>query len=193
MSAFYELQSAGADPVSLADMKLHLKATSSTTDDALITALILAATEHGEMYSGREFKANTWKLFLDTFSNPMVLKRSPVDTITSVKYLVSDVLTTVASSVYYLKQLTQGAEILLNDGQDWPTDEDDREQVIEIEFVTKAYVRGAALIDLGIKRHVQYVYMNRGDCEGDVVGSIFNTGEKSGANTTYGNFRILRI
>lgn len=187
MTDFYDLTSAGADPVSLADMKLYLKKSSDTTDDTLITALITAAVWYGEKYTGREFRANTWKLLRDAFATRMTLNRSPVDTITAVKYLKAGSLVTVSNTVYYLKELTQCVEILLDTDQEWPTDEDEREQVIEIIFVTKAYARAAELINAAIKMHVAYMYYNRGDC------TDAEAGLKSGADHSYNTFRISRV
>lgn len=192
MTAFYDLTSAGSDPVSLADMKTYLKVPGSA-DDTLITALITVATEYGEKYTGREFRANTWKLLLDAFSTRIVLNRMPVDSITSVKYLKATVLTAVVDSTYYLKELVSCAQILLNVDKEWPTDIDEREQGVEIIFDTKKYTRSDKMIDLAIKTHVAYVYYNRGDCPSDAPGAIFATGKKSGADSLYNTFRISRV
>ena len=62
----YELKTQGIVPLSLADMKTYLKVT-STSDDALITTLLAAATSWGELYTAREFRVNTWLLFLNEF------------------------------------------------------------------------------------------------------------------------------
>jgi uncharacterized phiE125 gp8 family phage protein len=185
---FYELTSAGTSPVLLADMKTYLKVTSSS-DDALIQILIDAATEYGQKYTGREFTANTWKLKRDCFTNPIVVARNTVDTITSVQHLVSDILTTVTATDYYLKDGTIESEILLSDGISWPTNTDNREQAIEIIFVTKA----TPCINIAIEAiytHVMYLYQNRGDCPDDTMS---NSGALSGANALYNIIRIPRV
>lgn len=182
----YQLVSAAASPVDLATMKTFLRIT-STSDDALIQSMIDAATEWGEKYTGRDFRAITWDLLLDCFTTRIPLRRNPVDTITTVKHLVNDILVTVPSSVYYLKQLVQSAEILLNEDQEWPKDTDDREQAIEIRFVTEGFRCQDSIIE-AIKRHVAFWYRNRGDCP-DCGGAA----NQSGVTIIYDQFRIARV
>lgn len=52
------------EPVTLAEMKLHLRCFESTTEDDLITALIVAAREWVEDYTGRALIDQTWRLTL---------------------------------------------------------------------------------------------------------------------------------
>lgn len=184
--AVYQQVSVEASPVSLTVMKRYLKIT-TTADDELIQSMIDAATEWGEKYTGRDFRAITWDLLLDRFTDRIELRRDPVDTITSVKHLVSGSLVTVPAATYYLKKLVQSSEILLNEDQEWPTDTDNREQVIEIQFVTKGFRCQESIID-AIERHVAFWYRNRGDCP-DVKGSA----EKAGVTVIYNQFRISRV
>ena len=184
--AVYDLVSAVASPVSLAAMKGYLKIT-STADDALIQSMIDAATEWGEKYTGRDFRAITWDLLLDCFTDRISLRRDPVDSITTVKHLVSGSQVTVPSTVYYLKKLTQSSEILLNEDQEWPTDTDNREQAIEIQFVTKGYRCQNEIIN-AIERTVAFWYRNRGDCA-DVKRAV----EGAGVTIIYNQFRISRV
>lgn len=185
-TAVYQLVSAAASPVSLAEMKSYLKIT-STADDALIQVMIDSATEWGEKYTGRDFRAINWDLLLDCFTDRIPLRRDPVDTITTVKHLVSGSLVTVPAAVYFLKTLVQSSEILLNEDQVWPTDTDDREQAIEIRFVTTGY-RCQDSIELAIRRTVAFWYRNRGDCSDCKTAS-----DKSGATIIYDGFRISRV
>lgn len=184
--AVYKLVSAAASPVDLATMKAYLKK-STTADDLLIQSMIDAATEWQEKYTGRDFRAITWDLLLDCFTARIGLRRDPVDTITTVKHLVSGSLVTVPSTVYYLKTLPQFSEILLDEDQEWPTDTDDREQVVEIRFVTEGY-RCQESIKEAILRHVAQWYYNRGDCSdcGDAA-------KKSGVTIILDGFRIARV
>ncbi len=197
MSDVYDLVTPGAVPVSLADMKAYMKVTSSS-DDALITSMLVTATTWGENYTGRDFRANTWQVLKDAFEDRMHLNRSPVASVSFIKNLVSAVQVTVAASVYYLKKKTQYSEILLNENMDWPTDTDNREQVIEIEFVTESY-RDTDAIASAIKRHVAYLYKNRGDCADESGGSIVKSNsaafaaKKSGVTAIYDQFRIDRV
>lgn len=185
-TAVYQVVSRAPSPVDLDDMRSYLRIR-TTTDNDLIQSLINQATEWGEKYTARDFRAITWDLLLDCFTTRISLRRDPVDTITTVKHLVSDVNVTVASSVYYLKKLTQSSEILLLEDQEWPTDTDNREQAIEIRFVTKGYqcqdeIKGA------IMRHVAFWYRNRGDCSDCKVAA-----DGAGVTHIYNQFRISRV
>ena len=194
MTDVYTLVTPGAVPVSLTEMKAYMKVTSAS-DDTLITSMLASATTWGENYTGREFRANTWQLLKDVFEDRICILRDPVATITFVKHLVLSVQETVAASVYYLKKNVQNSEILLNEDQDWPDDTDDREQVIEIEFVTESY-RDVDAIATAIKRHVAFWYKNRGDCGGSGSGAGCSCGDAAkGAGVTmiYDQFRIVRV
>lgn len=185
-AAIYQLVSAEASPVTLADMKSYLKI-STTADDFLIQSMIDAATEWGEKYTGRDFRAITWDLLLDCFAERIALRRDPVASITSVKHLVSGVQVTVLADTYYTKKLVQFSEILLNVDKCWPTDTDDREQAIEIQFVTKGYFCQESIIG-AIKRHVAFWYRNRGDCA-----DCDKAAEQTGVKLIYNQFRISRV
>lgn len=194
MSDLYVLKTAGTVPVLLDHMKAYMKVTASADDD-LITSMLSSATTWGENYTGREFRANTWTLFTDEFADRMGLMRAPVASITSVKYLVSDVLTAIADTVYYLKKNLQFAEVLLKEDQAWPTDTDAREHAIEIEFVTETY-RDVDAIKTAIMRHVAYWYSNRGDCaasSGSAGCSCGDAAKGSGVTAIYDQFRIDRV
>ena len=186
-SAAYEFVSQAVSPVSKKDMKSYLKV-KHTIDDVLIQSMIDAATKWGENYTGRDFRAITWKLLLDCFpaNERILVKRDPVDTIASINRLVSDVDSLVPSSDYYLKKNTQNSEILLFEDKSWPDDTDNREQAITIDFVTKGYHEQDNIIS-AIKMHVAYWYYNRGDCDSD------SSAEQSGVKTIYSQFRITRV
>lgn len=186
MSQVYTLINFGASPVSLIDMKTFLKVT-TTSDDVLIQSLIDSATEWGEKYTGREFRANQWKLLLDIFSERIELRRDPVDVVDSITRLVDESPITVSTINYYLKKLTQRTEILLFNDKSWPTDADDREQAIEVNFTTKAYRCLNEIIN-AIKLHAANLYINRGDCPDSEEAA-----KKSGATLFYEQFRIVRI
>ena len=148
--------------------------------------MIDSATEYGESYTGRAFRVQTWTLLIDSFANRIVLNRNPIDTITTVKYILSGTLTTIASTVYYLKKGVQCAEVLLREDQDWPTDLDEIEHGIEVIFTTVAY-RNISQIKDALYRHIAYLYANRGDCD------TKSAGKASGADAIYDQFRIARV
>ncbi len=190
---FYELTKTGQDPVLLKQMKAYLKVPNSADDNILLN-LISSVTAWGEKYTGREFKANEWTLFVDQFSTRILIDRSPVDTITSVENLVNDALVTIPTSVYYLKTNQVCSELLLKVDQEWPTDTDEIEHGIQIKFITKAYNKAIDEIRNAIKRHVAYMYYSRGDCPETGFGlADNNSAELSGAKAIYDSFKILRI
>lgn len=186
MAEVYQRVSAISSPLSLSSVKAHMKV-STTADDALILVLIDAATEWGEGYTGRSFRAVTWNLLLDDFTDRICLRRDPVDTVTHVKHLVSGSQVTVTASDYYLKSLTQSSEILLAENKTWPADTDSKEQAIEVQFVTKAYHK-IDMIVAALKMHVTHWYRNRGDCV-----DAAQAARDSGAIMLYNQFRIDRV
>lgn len=182
----YKLVSSLPGPVTLAVMKDFLKIT-STADDALIQSMLDAATEWGEKVTGRDFRAITWDLLLDCFATRIPLRRDPVASIAMVEHLVDAALVTVPSAIFYLKKLVQSSEILLNEGKDWPTDTDNREQVIKIRFVTEGF-RCQDSIKEAIQRHVALWYRNRGDCA-----DVEISAKRAGVNSIYGQFTVQRF
>ena len=77
------------EPLALAEAKSHLRV-ENTDDDALITALIVAAREQAESITARALCTQTWELVLDAFPEACVLRHSPVQSVTSVDYLDTD-------------------------------------------------------------------------------------------------------
>lgn len=183
----YQLVAYGAVPVTLKSVKDYMRV-SEVCDDELINSLIATATVWGESYTGREFRANQWTILLDEFPTRIDINRHPVASVESITHIVSGSPVTVTAADYYLKQLTQGAEILLVDGSDWPTDTDEREQAITVSFTTEIYARYASNIADGILRLVSFMYANKGDCpDGDAAIVA------SGTAPIFDQFRIARV
>lgn len=184
----YRLDSAGASPLTLAEVKDYLDIpTTMTVDDAVLQQMIDSATEWGEKYTWRSFRVKTWRLLLDCFADRITIKRDPVTSITSVVHIVDDSNVTVPSTVYYLKNNVQNSEILLQENQQWPTNTDKREQAITITFQTGAY-ECLNSIKTALLRHVAYWYSNRGDCEDCECAA-----QLCGVVNIYNQFRIQRV
>jgi uncharacterized phiE125 gp8 family phage protein len=183
---YYELLVAGSIPVGVIDMKNYLKVDTSV-DDELISELIVLATQYGESYTGRDFRENSWRILQDDFATRIPLCRDPVASITSVSNLVDSAFVTITGSTYYLKKGVQSSEILLQDGQSWPTDTDTIEHGIQIDFLTTA-LTNLDVVKIAIKRHVALLWENRNDCPdpADVQG-IANV------NSLYNTVRIPRV
>jgi len=192
---FYELTRKANSPVDLAEMKSYLKIpTSVTLDDDLLSTLIDIATDYAEKYTGRDVRANRWTLFLDEFPSRICLRRDRVNKIISITRLVSTVATAVTASTYYIKRATQVSEILLMDGEDWPTDQDIIEHSIEVLFQTEANPLHQEGILGGIFKHVAFMYENRGDCPPPLgIGSSTDAAVSSGATMLYDYARIARV
>jgi uncharacterized phiE125 gp8 family phage protein len=172
--------------VPLATFKLHAKTTASVSD-ALLTLYLQAAINYGEGITRRDFVNRTYKTFRDAFpgthgydsSYPyntgnvgFELRRSRLQSVTSVKYLVDAVLATVDSSVYYNTSENDYSKVLTLDGQSWPTGADVRLQAIEIEFVAGYGADDTSVSDDiqdAIMQHATALLENKGDCDDAAV------------------------
>lgn len=188
--------------VSLDTVKSHLKIT-GTSEDALLTIYIQAATDVAEKLTRRDFITRTYQTFRDFFlegisegyyqfgdipsSNTTIiggggntgfeLRKSPLQSVESIKYLKAAIETPVAASVFYNTVEEDYSEVLTLEDQNWPTDADRRLQAITIEFKTGFGDDDAdmpAWVTEGILQHVAELYSNRGDCscEADVMGAL---------------------
>ncbi len=101
------------EPVTLAEMKRHLKTYETvTTEDDDITSLIVAAREWVEDYTGRALIDQTWRLTIDQTGalvgdsvSEIMLRKAPVLAITAFKSVDSDgVETAIDSSTYALRE-----------------------------------------------------------------------------------------
>lgn len=81
----------GSYPVSLADMKLHLKSeTAETDDDTLITTLISAATANCEEFQHRSYITQTRILYYDEFPLMFSVPYPPLISVTTIVYVDTD-------------------------------------------------------------------------------------------------------
>ncbi len=183
----------GDSPITIVEARDHMRLHSEEDDD-LISQLILAALDAAESYTRRDFRANTYELLLDTFTDRICLRRDVVDSIDSVTRLVAAAEVTVPTTVYYLKRGVQASEILLQDGQTWPTDVDDREQAIKATFTTKPHGRLESAKS-AILRLVAHLYENRGDCAVITSGgtAASDVVRASGAGAILDQFRVSRV
>lgn len=123
-----------AEPLSTAEAKLHLRV-DHTSDDTLITALIVAAREHVENYLVGSLVEQTRAVYLSAWPySPFRLPCGPVQSIDSVKYTDSDgVENTVSTDLYYL---SPGGELCLETFESWPTARLRGPGAIEITYTT---------------------------------------------------------
>src|SRR5262245_7038895 len=125
-------------PLTLAEVKKHLRVSSSDQDD-LITIYLKAATdyldgEHG--FLGRALVTQTWLLTIDEFPTAEIkLPLPPLQSVTSVKYDDSaGVEQTVASTDYYVDTASEPGWVVPLANVSWPTTLD-AINAVRIEYV----------------------------------------------------------
>lgn len=127
-------------PVSVSEMKTHLRVTGSG-DDTYIGLLIDAAVEHCQDIQDRAYVTQTITLTRDNFPDcgHIYLPRAPLQTVTSVTYtpLSTETPTVFASASYRVDTATEPGRIVLKDAYDWPTDE-----LLEANGLVVIYVAG---------------------------------------------------
>lgn len=162
-----------AEPVTLAEAKLHLRVDSDdTSQDSLITQLIVAARTMCEGFTRRAFYSQTWDYVASGFpdgDDPILLGKPPLQTVTSLQYIdTAGALQTFASANYTADTATIDGAIRLVYGASWPTV---REQynAVRISFVAGYATGTPAPIVAAIKLLVGHLYEHR---ESVVTGTI---------------------
>lgn len=141
--------------VSLIEARAHLRLI-GTDDDALVTAMIGAATESAEHATGRALMVQTWEAGFDAFpawvgvSTAIELTRVPVQSVTSVTYIDSaGAVQTLLPTLYTLVQDDFGfTRILPTYGTSWPAVRGDTDGV-KVRYV--AGYASAALVPAAVK------------------------------------------
>lgn len=166
--AFRVITAVAAEPVLLADARLHCKIDligASHPDDSLLTVLITVARELAEHYAGRAFAPQTLEMALDCFdseSEVIALEKPPVTSITSVKYTDTDgVEQTIVSTAYFLSLYGESCKLAPTYGNYWPSTQEIPDAV-RIRYVTgpttapKAAYQAMLLL-------IGHLYENRAD------------------------------
>ena len=119
--ALIRIAAPASEPLDLATAKLHCRV-DGTDEDALITALIVAAREQAEHETGRALITQTWELVLDAFPEAFVLRKSPVQSVTSLKYLDSatGAEQTLDPADYLLDKDSEPGYVVPAYGKAWP-------------------------------------------------------------------------
>jgi uncharacterized phiE125 gp8 family phage protein len=127
------------EPLSLTEVKLHLRLTSDL-EDALLLLYMQAAREEVERVTRRQLMTATWTLSLDSFTcNIIKLPRAPLQSVTSITYLDTDGDSqTLATTVYGVDTLSEPGRVYLKTGQSWPSTYD------QLNAITITYVAGWA-------------------------------------------------
>jgi len=115
-----------SEPVTLAEMKIHLHCDADiTTEDALISSLIKAAREHVEAITGRALGTQEWYAYLDCFPSDGYIKLpfGSLQSVSAVKYKDSTgVETTLQAASQYLVDLSsEPGRVVLPYAVSWPS------------------------------------------------------------------------
>lgn len=132
-----------SEPVSSAEVKLHLRLGSETTEDSLLASLISVAREYCEGYTGRGLATQTIEMYLDAFpaEDFIELPKPPLQSVTSVKYKDSaGTETTMTATTQYLVDTDSPiGRIVLPYGVTWPSFVPYPMNPIKIKYVAGYY------------------------------------------------------
>jgi len=129
------------EPVSLAELKLHIRGIDDTIEDALITSLGVTARKYIEDLTDQFLVTQTVKIYCDRFpflSETLVLPVFPIQSITAIKYIASDTIdltySTWATTKWNKDLVSREARILPRHGESYPTTQNEL-NAVEIELV----------------------------------------------------------
>ncbi len=186
---------ATVEPVTLTEAKTHLRVI-GTSEDTLITALITAARQYAENYTGRVFCTSTWVWKFREFpaKAPWILEipLAPVQSISSVGYLDGDGESqSLTVDVDFHLANNRGPDYLyLAAEKTWPTTYP-IDNAVTITFVAGHGVAAAvpAPIKAAILLLIGHWYANR---ESVVVGTIV-TEMKMAVDAILSQYRIYKF
>ena len=141
----YEVDTASTTAiVSTATAKAHLKVDVSD-DDYLIADLVSAATKAAEDYTNRFFMNTTITMYGDTWDDIATLYKSPVSSVTHIKYYdTDDALQSLSTDIYLTDLVSKPARISLLPDQSFP-DLSSRKMAVHIKYVVG---EGTAVSDI---------------------------------------------
>ena len=172
------------EPLTMQEVKEYLRV-EDNTDERVVRPFIETARRLAEEHLGRTLMPTTYSLFLDTnndmddplwegmrtgadlnyYKNYIVLPRSPVTSVTSVStFNDADTESTMASSKYYVDNVSEPARIVLRQGETFPTAlrVANAIKVVYVSGYTSAYAVPEP-IRMGMLQHIAYMYEHRGD------------------------------
>jgi len=160
------------EPVTLAEALAHTRV-DDTADNALVSALIVAARRAAEAYTRRAFISQSWAMYMDQppTGNFLEIPKAPLIGISSIQtFTDADVATTFASSNYYVDLITKPGRVVLRTAASWPTPTRAASGFV-VNFRAGYGATGSnvpADIRQAILMIVSHLYENRGDAESDV-------------------------
>ena len=153
-----------ATPVSLIEAKAHLRV-EVDAEDALITSLVQAATDHLDGYTGllgRALVTQTWRQDFNDFTCKMRLPVKPVASIASVTYYDGEnQQQTLSTDSYELLTDAGGPYIARKADEAWPSTKN-RAAAVSVTFVAGSSAADVpAPIKAAILLLVGHLYHNR--------------------------------
>lgn len=164
--------------------------TEDTSEDDIITGMIISAQCAFEAYSRVELTEKTFNLLQTCWCCSYEINRVPVRSITHVKYYDGDgVQQTVDANEYYLTPLTPYPLLEFEDTFDQPSLRD-RLLQIEIQFIagltSVAEPNAPECLVNALLAHISYLYYNR-DCACD------SSSIPAQSKTIYNKYKIWSI
>jgi uncharacterized phiE125 gp8 family phage protein len=120
-SGFKVTTAPAEEPVSVTEAKAQLRIDGSD-NDTLITSLIKACRDEAERFMHRAFVTQTITMKLDSFPSTICPVRSPLISVTSIKYIdTAGSEQTLDSSYYTVDTYSEPARIVEAYGKTWPS------------------------------------------------------------------------
>ncbi|MEL6289397.1 MAG: hypothetical protein AAFQ42_05035 [Pseudomonadota bacterium] len=111
------------EPVSVPEVRRHLKL-DSVADDDLIAGLITSARQHLEMILGQAFITQQWRDVRDGWPaarTPVLLARGPLRSLDAVRVIDADgVAEVIAAENYLVDPISSPARLVCASGEAWP-------------------------------------------------------------------------
>jgi len=151
------------EPVSLTEVRQHLRLPENEAEDALLMSLITTARAYCEHYTRRALAEQTLEVYLNRFPsvNPIVLPCPPLQTVAEIGYKDSTSDETILSASDYLVDTTcEPGRILPTYGANWPVFTPYPTSPIRIRFVA-GYEELPVSIRLAMLLLIGHWYENR--------------------------------
>lgn len=144
--------------VTLAEAKTHCRV-DGADDDTYLNALIAAASDHVEKYTGRSILEQTWQLSVDGFSDEIILPNGPVQSVTTLAYYDGEGANQTLATGWALNNTVDPARIVKDADADWPETQT-RFDAVRITYVA-GYGEAPAPIKHAMLLLIGHWYENR--------------------------------